>query len=53
MGKIFLAGVPKQVAYDVVSPVCQYNNYIILKIVKAMDFQFHSCLWNYKGKQIF
>lgn len=44
MEKIFLAGVPKLVAYDV-SLACWHNSCIILKIAKAIDFQFHSCLW--------
>lgn len=44
MEKIFLAGLSKHLAYDV-SLVCQCNNYIVLKIVKAINFPFHSCLW--------
>ena len=45
MAKIFLAGVPKQVACDVVSLACWHNNYTIFLIAKAIDFPFHSCLW--------
>lgn len=43
--KNILAGCPKEVACDVVSLVWGKNNYIILKIAKAIDFQFYSYLW--------